>query len=104
MPAGPRRAGLDSARSGATPGPALLRIVLQRTRRSPRREDERHRHDVEPCRGGIPQPLPRTLSERGGIMTCFDDGILRARLDGELAGTELAEVDQHLTSWADSRV
>ena len=37
-------------------------------------------------------------------MTCFDDGILRARLDGELAGTELAEVDQHLASCADCRV
>ena len=37
-------------------------------------------------------------------MTCFDDGILRARLDGELAGTELAEVDQHLDSCADCRV
>ncbi len=37
-------------------------------------------------------------------MTCCDDGILRARLDGELAGTELAEVDQHLASCADCRV
>lgn len=37
-------------------------------------------------------------------MTCFDDGILRARLDGELAGAELAEVDQHLDSCADCRV
>ena len=36
-------------------------------------------------------------------MTCCDDGILRARLDGELAGTELAEVDQHLASCADCR-
>jgi len=34
-------------------------------------------------------------------MTCLDDGILRARLDGELAGTELAEVNQHLASCAD---
>ena len=37
-------------------------------------------------------------------MTCFDDGILRSCLDGELAGTELAEVDQHLASCADCRV
>ncbi len=37
-------------------------------------------------------------------MICFDDGILRARLDGELTGTELADVDQHLASCADCRV
>ena len=36
-------------------------------------------------------------------MTCIDDGILRASLDGELAGTALAEVDQHLASCADCR-
>src|SRR5260370_37795994 len=34
-------------------------------------------------------------------MTCIDDGILRARLDGELAGTELTEVNQHLAACAD---
>ena len=34
-------------------------------------------------------------------MTCIDDGILRARLDGELAGTELTEVNQHLGACAD---
>lgn len=33
-------------------------------------------------------------------MTCMDDGILRARLDGELPGAELANVNQHLTSCA----
>jgi putative zinc finger protein len=37
-------------------------------------------------------------------MTCFDDGILRTRLDGELAGSELAEVDRHLDSCAGCRV
>ncbi|HEY6185483.1 MAG TPA: zf-HC2 domain-containing protein [Terriglobales bacterium] len=31
-------------------------------------------------------------------MTCLHDGILRARLDGELAGEELNEVDQHLAT------
>jgi Putative zinc-finger len=36
-------------------------------------------------------------------MTCIDDGTLRARLDGELAGAELAEVNQHLSSCADCR-
>jgi hypothetical protein len=36
-------------------------------------------------------------------MTCMDDGMLRARLDGELTGTELAEVNQHLSSCADCR-
>ena len=36
-------------------------------------------------------------------MTCMDDGILRARLDGELAGTELEGVDQHLASCTDCR-
>ncbi|HEV7219623.1 MAG TPA: zf-HC2 domain-containing protein [Terriglobales bacterium] len=34
-------------------------------------------------------------------MTCIDDGILRARLDGELSDTELAETNQHLASCAD---
>jgi hypothetical protein len=37
-------------------------------------------------------------------MTCFDDGILRARLDGELSGAELAEIDQHLASCPACRV
>jgi hypothetical protein len=36
-------------------------------------------------------------------MTCIDDGMLRARLDGELTGAELAEVNQHLSSCADCR-
>jgi hypothetical protein len=34
-------------------------------------------------------------------MSCIDDGILRARLDGEMAGTGLAELNQHLDSCAD---
>jgi len=34
-------------------------------------------------------------------MTCLNDGIFRARLDGELAGKELEEVNQHLTSCPD---
>jgi len=34
-------------------------------------------------------------------MTCLHDGIFRARLDGELAGTELEEVTQHLASCPD---
>jgi hypothetical protein len=34
-------------------------------------------------------------------MTCIDDGILRARLDSELAGAELTEVNQHLAACAD---
>jgi len=36
-------------------------------------------------------------------MTCIDDGILRAHLDGELAGNELEEVNQHLASCPDCR-
>ncbi len=36
-------------------------------------------------------------------MTCIDDGILRAHLDGELAGAELAEVTEHLASCGDCR-
>src|SRR5262249_18368088 len=56
-----------------------------------------------PGRGGIPQPLPRTSSKRGGTMTCIDDGILRAHLDGQLAGSELAAVTDHLVSCADCR-
>jgi hypothetical protein len=38
-------------------------------------------------------------------MTCtnIDDGILRAQLDDELAGTELAELSQHLASCANCR-
>jgi len=28
-------------------------------------------------------------------MTCIDDGILRAHLDGELAGADLQEVTEH---------
>jgi hypothetical protein len=36
-------------------------------------------------------------------MTCVDDGIFRARLDGELAGIALAEIDQHLASCSDCR-
>lgn len=38
-------------------------------------------------------------------MTCtnIDDGILRAHLDDELSGTELAELSQHLASCADCR-
>jgi len=34
-------------------------------------------------------------------MTCIQDGNLRLYLDGELAGTELAEVTEHLASCAD---
>jgi hypothetical protein len=36
-------------------------------------------------------------------MTCIDDGILRAHLDGELADAELEEVNQHLASCGDCR-
>jgi Putative zinc-finger len=36
-------------------------------------------------------------------MTCIDDGILRAHLDSELAGAELAEVTEHLASCGDCR-
>jgi hypothetical protein len=36
-------------------------------------------------------------------MTCVDDGILRARLDGELAGAGLTEINQHLALCADCR-
>lgn len=36
-------------------------------------------------------------------MSCIHDGILRAHLDGELAGAELAVVSQHLASCADCR-
>jgi hypothetical protein len=36
-------------------------------------------------------------------MTCLHDGILRTRLDDELAGAELEEVNQHLASCADCR-
>ncbi len=36
-------------------------------------------------------------------MTCKDDGILRARLDGELTAPALAEVDQHLAVCPDCR-
>src|SRR5258708_36486810 len=103
MPASGCCAGLDQAYSGAAPDFAQLWVVLQRTRRRPQCEDEWHRHHVEPCRGGIPQPLPRTSSERGGNMTCIDDGILRAQLDGELAGAELAQVTEPLISCADCR-
>src|SRR5258708_9143433 len=103
MPASGCCAGLDQAYSGAAPDFAQLWVVLQRTRRRPQCEDEWHRHHVEPCRGGIPQPLPRTSSDRGGNMTCIDDGILRAHLDGELAGAELAEVTEHLASCGDCR-
>src|ERR1700737_2264622 len=95
--------GLDQAYSGAALGLAQLRAFLQRTRRSPQCKDERHRHHVEPCRGGIPQPLPRTSSKQGGNMICIHDGILRAHLDSELAGVELAAIAEHLASCADCR-
>ncbi len=36
-------------------------------------------------------------------MNCIHDGLLRARLDGELAGTELAEVDKHLAACVECR-
>jgi hypothetical protein len=36
-------------------------------------------------------------------MNCMDDGILRTRLDGEPADTELSELNQHLASCADCR-
>lgn len=36
-------------------------------------------------------------------MTCVHDGILRANMDGELSGAELAEVAEHLVSCADCR-
>src|SRR5258708_6455037 len=103
MPASACCAGVDQAYPGAAPDFAQLWVVLQRTRRGPQCEGEWRRHHVEPCRGGIPQPLPRTSSERGGTMTCIDDGILRAHLDSELAGFELAEVTEHLVSCADCR-
>ena len=34
-------------------------------------------------------------------MTCLHDGILRARLDGELGGRELEAVNQHLATCSD---
>jgi hypothetical protein len=37
-------------------------------------------------------------------MTCLDDGILRARFDGELGGSELEAVNQHLAACADCRL
>jgi Putative zinc-finger len=37
-------------------------------------------------------------------MTCMDDGSLRAHLDGELSGSEVAEMNQHLAACADCRV
>lgn len=37
-------------------------------------------------------------------MTCLDDGILRARFDGELGGSELETVNQHLAVCADCRL
>src|SRR5438309_285800 len=98
MPPSACCAGLDQSYSGAAPDFAQLRVVLQRTRRSPQREDEWHRHHVEPCGGGIPQSLPRTSSERGGTMTCIHEGILRAHIDGELVAVELTEVTEHLVS------
>ena len=36
-------------------------------------------------------------------MICIDDGILRAHLDDELVGAELAEVTEHLASCEDCR-
>ena len=36
-------------------------------------------------------------------MTCLHEGILRARLDGELSGVELDEMERHLASCADCR-
>jgi hypothetical protein len=36
-------------------------------------------------------------------MTCLDEGILRARLDGELSAVELDEVDRHIASCSDCR-
>lgn len=36
-------------------------------------------------------------------MNCIHDGILRAHLDGELAGFELAGIAAHLVSCADCR-
>jgi len=36
-------------------------------------------------------------------MTCIDDGILRAHLDGQLAGAELVGVTEHLISCTDCR-
>ena len=36
-------------------------------------------------------------------MTCVHDGILRAHMDGELSGAELAEVTEHVVSCADCR-
>src|SRR6516162_11633161 len=103
MPAGACSFGRDQAGPGATASSTQLGILVQGACRSPRSEAERHRLYVKPCGGGISQPLPRTSSERGGVMTCIHDGILRARLDGELAEAELAEVNQHLTACADCR-
>src|SRR5215471_10427256 len=37
-------------------------------------------------------------------MSCIHDGVLRARLDSELVGGELAAVDQHLASCAACRI
>jgi hypothetical protein len=36
-------------------------------------------------------------------MTCFNDGILRAKLDGELNEAELGEVERHLAACSDCR-
>ena len=36
-------------------------------------------------------------------MTCIHDGSLRAHLDGELDGVELADVSQHLKSCVECR-
>ena len=36
-------------------------------------------------------------------MTCLSDGILHAKLDGELNGTELGEVESHLASCSGCR-
>jgi len=36
-------------------------------------------------------------------MNCIDDGMLRAHLDGEVTGSELAAVDQHLASCPECR-
>ncbi|MGH9447229.1 MAG: anti-sigma factor family protein, partial [Terriglobia bacterium] len=36
-------------------------------------------------------------------MTCLSDGLLRAKVDGELSGEELLEFDRHLSSCAECR-
>src|SRR4029453_16922896 len=93
----------SQASASSTSDLAFCWLVLQGDCRHPRSESHQHRHHVEPCGGGVPRSLHRTSSERGGFMTCLHDGILRARLDAELDGSELQAVNQHLAVCADCR-